>query len=131
VFDVVSPSVHGFYVFEELRQSVDFVDILVVYSRSLARFFGRAPDSDPNDIVCDFRDTFSPSLGILRYGERNIRLNRFVCGAADVLTETNDSSRNLSAAGYGDRLMFNQVLTLLNSPEKYRIPRSALAWFQR
>ena len=128
VFDVVPHHCYAHYSLEALIQLTEHADIIVVEVRTLAKFCNLDFHADPETVVTIFKEIFPKSLGILRYGEVNIRINRFVSANCDTVFESQEPLSQLVSAGYGDKLTLMQVFDLYEFPEKLGIQRNTLPW---
>ena len=118
VFDVVPHHSYVHYSMKALETLSQGADIIIVEIRTLAHFLGFEPTIIPEKVIAAFKESFPNSLGILRYGDANIRRNRFVSRLIDVAHDSNKPSSELTSAGYGDRLTIKQVFALWQLPKK-------------
>ena len=128
VLDVVPHHAYEHYSWSELKQLARNVDIIILETKTLSGFVG-----DDFDLECDaavdyFRRSFPNSLGILRYGDCNIRLNRFASDLIDVVQELKNPNSELRSTGFGDRLTMGQLDALFTNPSVLGIEYQQVPW---
>lgn len=111
--DLVPHTIDTLVAGPDLLRAVRAFDVVISESRTLAPVLGLVAREEPSAVVAAFQASVPGAVLILRYGARDIEFSDVVFPDGRVATTHEPDEARLQALGYGDQLLADELITIL------------------